>query len=119
VKALSVRQPWASLIGSGRKTIELRSWPTKYRGPLLICSAVRRWTGDAPLVEPIELIAEPPRGVTIAVVELVDVRRATAEDVRGACSEPPADWYAWVLRDPRTVKQVAVSGRLGLFPDPR
>lgn len=33
-KALSVKQPWAELILSGRKTIELRRWSAPYRGPL-------------------------------------------------------------------------------------
>jgi hypothetical protein len=36
VPALSVRQPWADLIVGGRKTIELRPWPTEYRGLLWI-----------------------------------------------------------------------------------
>src|SRR5690606_20923045 len=36
MKALSVRQPWAWLIASGHKDIENRSWPTRYRGRMLI-----------------------------------------------------------------------------------
>lgn len=32
--ALSVRQPWAELILSGRKTIEIRSWVASYRGSI-------------------------------------------------------------------------------------
>ena len=36
VRALTIRQPWASLIALGVKTIETRSWSTKYRGPLLV-----------------------------------------------------------------------------------
>jgi hypothetical protein len=36
VKALTVRQPWASLIACGAKTIETRSWRTSYRGPIAI-----------------------------------------------------------------------------------
>lgn len=36
VRALSIRQPWAALITSGAKDIENRSWPTHFRGPLLI-----------------------------------------------------------------------------------
>lgn len=36
MKALTIRQPWASLIALGVKTIETRSWPTNYRGPVLI-----------------------------------------------------------------------------------
>lgn len=36
MNALTIRQPWASLIAAGVKTIETRSWSTKYRGPLAI-----------------------------------------------------------------------------------
>lgn len=41
IKALSLWQPWASLIAIGAKKIETRGWSTKYRGPLVICSAKR------------------------------------------------------------------------------
>jgi hypothetical protein len=41
VKALSLWEPWASLMRTGGKTIETRSWPTAYRGPLLICASKR------------------------------------------------------------------------------
>ena len=37
--ALSVRQPWASLIILAGKDIENRNWPTYKRGPLLIHAA--------------------------------------------------------------------------------
>ena len=36
MKTLSIRQPFASLICRGIKTIENRSWDTTYRGRLLI-----------------------------------------------------------------------------------
>jgi len=36
MKALSIIQPWASLIAVGAKRIETRSWGTGYRGPLVI-----------------------------------------------------------------------------------
>lgn len=35
-KCLSLRQPYAELIVSGRKTIELRKWNTRFRGEFLI-----------------------------------------------------------------------------------
>ena len=41
MKMLSIRQPWASLIASGAKGIENRSWPTRYRGPILIHASQR------------------------------------------------------------------------------
>jgi hypothetical protein len=39
IKCLTVYQPWSSLIALGEKTIETRSWYTRYRGPLLIHAA--------------------------------------------------------------------------------
>ncbi|WP_409029423.1 ASCH domain-containing protein [Gracilimonas sediminicola] len=39
MKAISLWQPWASLMQTGAKQVETRSWSTNYRGPLLICSA--------------------------------------------------------------------------------
>src|SRR5258708_7662219 len=37
--ALSLKQPWATLLVNGLKTIEVRSWPTARRGPILIHAA--------------------------------------------------------------------------------
>ncbi len=37
--ALSIKQPWAALLVHGRKTIEVRSWPTARRGRILIHAA--------------------------------------------------------------------------------
>lgn len=39
MKALTLWQPWASLVAGGLKQIETRSWTTRYRGPLAIHAA--------------------------------------------------------------------------------
>ena len=39
MKAISLWEPWASLIRTGAKTFETRTWKTGYRGELLICAA--------------------------------------------------------------------------------
>ncbi len=39
MKALTLTQPWASLVAIGAKRIETRSWKTAYRGPLAIHAA--------------------------------------------------------------------------------
>jgi hypothetical protein len=36
LKCLSLKQPYAELLISGKKTIELRNWTTKFRGKFLI-----------------------------------------------------------------------------------
>lgn len=48
MKALSIIQPWASLIATGIKDIENRTWRTNYRGDFLIHASAKRlpagWT---------------------------------------------------------------------------
>jgi activating signal cointegrator 1 len=39
MKALSITQPWASLVAIGAKQIETRSWSTRYRGRVAIHAA--------------------------------------------------------------------------------
>ena len=36
MKAITLTQPWATLVAIGAKKIETRSWRTNYRGPLAI-----------------------------------------------------------------------------------
>lgn len=56
-------------------------------------------------------------GMTICVVNLVDVRPLTADDLDNACmNEGYEGDFAWVLRDPRIVEEpFAIKGRFGLF----
>lgn len=41
MKTLTVKQPWASLIVEGVKDIENRTWPTKFRGRILIHASAK------------------------------------------------------------------------------
>jgi hypothetical protein len=41
MKSLSIWEPYGSLIALEAKRFETRSWPTKHRGDLLICTAKR------------------------------------------------------------------------------
>lgn len=45
IKALSLWQPWASLMAVGAKKIETRSWPTGYRG-LVAIHAAKKWDSE-------------------------------------------------------------------------
>ena len=48
MKALTLTQPWATLVAIGAKKIETRSWPTHYRGPLAVHAAkgFPKWASD-------------------------------------------------------------------------
>ena len=109
IRVLSVRQPWASLIAAGEKTIELRSWSTRYRGSVLIVAGVGKWKGETKY-------SCGPRGVAICLVDLVDVRPVLPSDAGRACLPPPAGFdFAWCLKNPRPVPHVRVLGKLGLY----
>ena len=42
MKALTLYQPWATLVAIGAKKIETRSWPTKYRGTIAIHAGLNK-----------------------------------------------------------------------------
>lgn len=117
MRALSVKNPWAELIASGRKRIELRTWTTSYRGPVIIVSGASPARSPEALRWKEQLAAVRSRAV--AVVEISDVRPATAADERHACCAPKGNEFAWCLRLVRRLElERLVKGRLSLFyPD--
>lgn len=65
MKALTISQPFATLIAQGEKWVENRSWPTGYRGPLAIHA------GEGTQYLDREQLADYPTGQVIAVAQLV------------------------------------------------
>lgn len=106
MRALCVRQPWASMIAEGRKRIETRTWATAYRGELMIVAS------RAPKIEGL------PRGVALCVARLTDCRPMTRRDAAAACCELYPGAYAWVLEEVRPIRPVAMRGQLGVFGVP-
>lgn len=137
MKCLSIRQPFASLffdhplsphdIGPDLiwKKIELRSKPTKYRGPLLICAALQWHTGHVLTAKSgRQIINESarsfkelpfPLGVAIGVVDLVDCRPMTHDDELDACHEFIEGAFAWVTQNPIKIEPFPMKGQLGLW----
>ena len=92
MKALSVKQPFAEFIATGEKDIELRTWRTDYRGPILICSSSKgeiTLKRGAPQEDREALEREFPNGKAICVVELADIVRypSKKEDLKLARRE--------------------------------
>lgn len=79
MKVISLLQPWATLVVTGAKKIETRSWKTRHRGELLVhASAGRKRIGRelAALVKTFEIRIPPfdelPFGAIIGKVDLID-----------------------------------------------
>jgi hypothetical protein len=56
-----------------------------------------------------------PRGCTVALVDLVDVRPGRGGDAGAALCEVDASDWAWCLANVRRLEPVAVRGRLNLY----
>ena len=126
--ALSIRQPWASLILLAGKDIENRNWSTATRGPILIHAAkgmTKREYIEAMAfaafatctLDPCRLDSlnpgNLPRGGIIGSAILADCAR------RGGAVSP---WfqgpYGFVLRNPKPLDFIPLKGQLGFFDVP-
>ena len=67
---LSVWQPWADLIVSGEKTVEIRSWTDRYRGPLWIHASRKLDKVAAARFRPHRNL---PTGAIVGRVQLVEI----------------------------------------------
>lgn len=119
MKALSVRQPWAAALADGQKKIEFRSRPINYRGKLLICASK---SGEDFFIEPAfgEFKGKKvflPKGVMMGVVEIIDCRPTTDEDLKEFGAPDSKDgWFSWILSDDfDTVIPKEIKGKVSLF----
>lgn len=131
MKALSLYQPWASLIAIGAKRYETRSWGTRYRGPLLICAAktmnsdVKHALMDVQVQKALSDagVTIIPFGIAVCLVDLVEcigTEHITPEQI--GTDRPFGDFsigrWAWKLENVRAVPPFAVKGKQGLFEVP-
>lgn len=114
MKLLSVRQPWAALLLNGQKTIETRTWATKYRGRLGVHAGLQ-----LDRYGPLHRFPDPSlllRGAVIGAVELVDCRPMTAADADAALCHFRPGLFAWVVRNGAFFPHpVPTKGKLGLW----
>lgn len=110
-KALTIRQPWASLIIAGLKDVENRGKPTSYRGTLLVHAGLAV-DGDAMAAHG-RLAAAYPAGAIIGAIDIVGC--VQGHDSPWAIE---GQWH-WLLANPRTCDPVPARGALTLWrPEP-
>lgn len=107
---LGVRQPWAELIISGRKTIEVRSQPTSVRGRIYIYSAKKLsdYPDAAEAIEKNDLHTDRlPFGMIVGTVEITACRPALPNDAAAALVrlETLERKFAWELASPRRLAE--------------
>jgi hypothetical protein len=115
MKAITIIQPWASLIALGEKQYETRSWATSYRGPIAIHAGRRTKQAETFIEELVDDLPDPfynyglyspddfPFGAIVAIAELVDCYRTESkrpyidDQERRLGDWSPGRW-AWELR---------------------
>jgi activating signal cointegrator 1 len=140
MKALTLTQPWATLVAIGAKRIETRSWRTPYRGSMAIHAAkgFPKWAQDTckEFAFAAELGPDPlPLGAVIATCRLISCiptrelqeNRIIEVDYLAGCADfvmddaerqfgdySPGRW-AWLLADVQQCKPITAKGALSLW----
>jgi hypothetical protein len=144
LRALSLIQPYATLIALGYKCNETRSFSTKHRGPLLIHASIgkprefRQICEEDPIIRSIlakhELTFDTlPRGVILCSCELLEVSLIehdgndlpfpfrtldpdSLSDTERACGNYEPGRFAWRLGDVQVLPEtLPAKGSLGLW----
>ncbi len=145
MKAITLWQPWASLLACQAKKYETRSWETAYRGPIAIHAAVKKPSSIREAIgcivnkvrEVLGIIEldDLPRGCIVATAELVGCWKIqqnridrsiyiVVENDVAVTIEPPewdfGDWtpgrYAWELANVKMLPEpIPAKGMQGLW----
>lgn len=133
MKAISVKQPWATMIAHGFKDIENRTWMTRQRGTVLVHASKSmtydEWEHAMVFAVPMLRAAierdptleskmdallgykEQQRGGIVGMVDIVDCVRSS-----------PSPWYmgevGFVLANARPLPFTPYKGALGFFEVP-
>lgn len=121
MKCLSVSQPYADLIVQGKKTVELRTWNTKFRGEFLVHAPIKIKKNVCLNMDIDE--TKLRRGAIIGKAEIYDIK------VYNSVSELKSDYrkhfameeflhhkYGFLLRKPHELRRpIPYKGKLGFF----
>lgn len=139
MKALTICQPYAHLIVTGEKRVENRTWPTRYRGPLLIhAGKSKAWLTEEdgmyyPDGKPRKIDHDEATGKVFDFGALVGVAELVAclhiDKIEDGNYDTRYPWlrehahtegtWCWVLERPRRLhRAIPFRGALGLFDAP-
>ena len=120
LKCLSLRQPYADLVVTGRKTIETRRWNTNFRGKFLVHASKAIDTESAALLN-IDC-SKAIKGAAIGSAFLYDVKKYANKEDFLADKEKHFGFmfceprYGFLLKGAKRLnKSVPMIGRLGFF----
>ena len=126
-KALTVFQPYATLLVMGLKRVENRSWPTQFRGRVAIHAGkqmqIRDYTSARDYLETLAVgqghklpaFIDLPRGAVVGSVDLWDCRRSP-DRLQDLQEFETPDGFSWHCRRPRQHQPIPWRGAQGIWP---
>lgn len=120
MKCLSVSQPFADLIISGKKIIELRNWNTNFRGEFLIHTPIKIRIED---VKRLKINKKFVTGAIIGKAELYDVKKynsikevSTDKKLHYASKNFYSKSFGFILKNAKPLRiPIPCKGKLGFF----
>ena len=120
MKCLSVSQPFADLIISGKKTIELRNWNTSFRGEFLIHAPIKIKTKDC---KRLKIDRKLITGAIVGKATLYDVKKynslkeiKTDQKYHQAAKDVRNKKYGFILKNMKSFRiPIPWKGQLGFF----
>jgi hypothetical protein len=120
LKCLSVSQPFADLIISGKKTIELRNWNTGFRGEFLIHAPIKIRTEDC---KRLKINKKLVTGAIVGKAELYDVKKYdTIKEIKidqklhFASKNFQNKTFGFILKNSKSLRiPIPWKGQLGFF----
>jgi len=136
MKAISLLQPWATLIMLGYKEYETRSWGTTHRGPLAIAASAGKpaWAREVCETDPIisSILAQHnltfdtlPRGAVLGMCSVDEMHKMDETwnlvlgEVELACGDYSNGRVAWALSHVQPfATPIPCKGKLSLWEVP-
>ena len=116
MKALSLKQPFAELIVSGKKTIELRNWKTKFRGDFFVHAS------KSPDKDAMKRFGftNLPLGFIVGKSRLVGVKEYKNESEHKKDKDKhlaDSSWgkFGFILKDSKRIEPISAKGKLGFW----
>jgi hypothetical protein len=120
-KCLSLKQPYADLLVSGKKTIEVRTWNPKFRGEFLVHASknVDKKACERYKIDPDSVVTGAILGRAILYdVKVYENRNSFLRDRKKhfAVTDYVHPKYGFLMKRPRRFrKPIVMRGKLGFF----
>jgi predicted transcriptional regulator len=120
LKCLSISQPFADLVISGKKTIELRNWNTNFRGEFLVHAPLKIRVEDS---KRLKIKKKFVTGAIIGKVQLYDVKKYNSiKEIKSdqkfhfASKKFQNKTFGFMLKNPKSFRiPIPWKGQLGFF----